>query len=184
MNENKKQNQIVIALLIVIAIVTTIVAVSRTGSCPHASAQNTPALQPKTPVVRLPGPSPDFGPEEVVRLVVDALQHNADSYNDEGIRVTFNFASPKNKRMTGPLPIFIQMVKSPHYRLMLGHQHAEFGTLETNGSTVRQRVTLHDGENRGTTFIFVLSCQSKGPHAGCWMTDAVLLDSDNQKPWI
>ena len=119
-----------------------------------------------------------------MRLVIEALQHNSETPYDEGIRVTFNFASPANRRVTGPLRRFIKMVKSPQYRLMLGHHRAEYGEIEIQGESARQRVTLYDKADVPTVYVFLLSCQTDAPHAGCWMTDAVLIQPHNLQSWI
>ncbi len=46
-------------------------------------------------------------------------------YEDRGIEVTFNFASPTNKRMTGPLERFKVMVRNSVYGPMINHRSAE-----------------------------------------------------------
>ncbi len=57
-------------------------------------------------------PDPSLSPQDVVSIQIEALQHNDTPYEDRGIEVTFNFASPTNKRMTGPLEHFKVMVNS------------------------------------------------------------------------
>ena len=46
-------------------------------------------------------PEPELTPNDVVRIQLLAMQQNDD--NDFGIEVTFRFASPANKKQTGPL---------------------------------------------------------------------------------
>ncbi len=45
-------------------------------------------------------PDPSLSPQDVVSIQIEALQNNDIPYEDRGIEVTFNFASPVNKRMT------------------------------------------------------------------------------------
>ena len=47
-------------------------------------------------------PSPDIDPINVVEVQLFALQSNDE--NDFGIRQTWEFAHPRNKMATGPLP--------------------------------------------------------------------------------
>ena len=58
-------------------------------------------------------PDPSLPPQDVVSIQIEALQNNDIPYEDRGIEVTFNFASPANKRMTGPLERFKVMVRNP-----------------------------------------------------------------------
>jgi hypothetical protein len=76
------------------------------------------------------------------------------------------------------------MVKSPKYRLMLGHHRAEYGDIEIQGKSARQHVTLYDEADVPTVYVFLLSCQTDSLNAGCWMTDAVLIQPHNLQPWI
>lgn len=116
-------------------------------------------------------PDPALSPEEVVKIQVEALQNNDDL--DRGIEVTFNFASPANKEMTGPLYRFKQLVKNPVYSPMLNHKLAEYGPMEISGDVATQRVTIVERNGHATVYIFSLSKQNGPGCDGCWMTDSV-----------
>ena len=90
-----------------------------------------------------------------------------------GIEITFRFASPDNKKVTGPLNRFIELVKNPVYRPMLNHTHAEFGKSELRqGHTLLPVVlTATDGSKAG--YVFVLGQQQLDTCQGCWMTESV-----------
>ena len=45
--------------------------------------------------------------------------------------LTWNFASPANKQVTGPIERFIPMVKTPAYEPMLHRSRVQYGTLQT-----------------------------------------------------
>src|SRR5688572_13075406 len=116
-----------------------------------------------------PVPGPDLKPEEVVRIVMDALKSNDDQ--DSGIAITFDFASPANQEVTGPLERFIPMVKSPTYAPMLKHKSAKYGKLQTRGNIAQQLVTVIDAEDKEAAYVFRLSKQDEGERKGCWLTD-------------
>jgi hypothetical protein len=107
----------------------------------------------------------------VVKIQVEALHFN-DS-NDRGIEITFRFASPGNKRFTGPLPRFTQMLRTPLYRSMLNHKSATYEPIKIDGAAANQLVTLVDLEGNSIVYLFTLSKQSEPPCPGCWMTDSV-----------
>ena len=116
-------------------------------------------------------PEPELKPNDVVRLQLLAMQQNDDS--DFGIEVTFRFASPANKKQTGPLKRFIRLVRNPSYRPLLNHTNATFLklTVEENFAVQEVVITTSNGERIG--YRFRLSIQ-KGPlYPGCWMTDSV-----------
>ena len=66
-------------------------------------------------------PDPSIAPEEVVAIQMQALQFNDNPKPDFGIAQTWNFAHPRNRAMTGPLPRFAGMLKGPAYGQMLNH---------------------------------------------------------------
>ena len=126
----------------------------------------------QTPTQTLPQPSPDLSPEEVVRAQLEALQRNDDPFEDAGIETTFNFASPNNKRVTGPLKRFTLLFDTPAYRPMLNHASAEYGPFEILGNAARGRVVLTTPQGERVGYEFTLSKQT-GPLEGVWMTDGV-----------
>ncbi|GAB4422718.1 MAG: hypothetical protein Kow0031_00710 [Anaerolineae bacterium] len=118
-------------------------------------------------------PGPELSPAEVVKIQVEALQQNDDE--DNGIEVTFRFASPANKQATGPLFRFKEMVKNPTYRAMLNHKLAEYEAVVVDGDSATQRVTIIRQNGEATVFLFSLSRQTLPDCDGCWMTDSVSL---------
>jgi hypothetical protein len=118
-------------------------------------------------------PSPNLSPVEVVRIQVEALGKNDTPHPNRGIEIAFRFASPENKRATGPLERFIQMVSSPAYRSLLNHRTAEYGPIEVIDDRAVQSVTLTAQNGEKVGYVFSLSKQAGGPHAGCWTTNGV-----------
>jgi hypothetical protein len=130
---------------------------------------------PSYPVDGLPTPDPTYGPEEVISLQVEALAENDTPVENAGIKTAYNFASPANRRATGPLNQFIKMVEGPQYAPMIDHQEAVTGPLERNSARTQQRVTLTGPSGRTVTYQFGVSKQSTGEFADCWLTDRVLV---------
>ena len=117
-------------------------------------------------------PEPKLKPNDVVRLQLLAMQQNDDS--DFGIEVTFRFASPANKKQTGPLKRFIGLVRNPSYRPLLNHINATFLELTVEEVFAFQDVIITTSNGERIGYRFRLSIQ-KGPlYPGCWMTDSVI----------
>ena len=134
----------------------------------------------KQAAAELPQPNVELSPEQVVKIQLEALQNNDET--NEGIKIAFNFASPDNKRYTGPLNKFIRMVKNPLYRPMLNFKAAEYDPIEISGDTAIQRVVLIDANGQANVYIFSLSKQTDGPCQGCWLTDSVTVEPVRQLP--
>lgn len=120
-----------------------------------------------------PRPSADFSPEEVVSIVVDALQQNPQTENDAGIETVFAFASPGNRASTGPLDRFTRMIKLG-FSDMLGFRDRRYEPIRVEGNRAMQLVWLVQNSGKEVGYAFQLSRQNGGDHDGMWMTDAVV----------
>ena len=122
----------------------------------------------------IPEPSPELSPREVVRLQVEALGTNDEPFEEAGIEAAFTFASPANKRATGPLARFRTLFDTPAYGPMIDHAGATYSQVQVEGRTAQMGVllTTDDGEQVG--YLFRLSKQTEPPYEECWMTDAVM----------
>ena len=93
---------------------------------------------------------------------------------NEGIELTYRFASTDNKRYTGPLSRFTEMVRSAPYNRLLNHLNARYDPMAVSGNEAYQVVTITDMAGEEAAYVWVLSRQSEGEFEGCWMTDAVI----------
>lgn len=118
-------------------------------------------------------PDPTLTPDQVVEIQLAALAENDSPARDNGIRTTFQFASPSNRKVTGPVERFIVMVKNPLYLPLLDHATSEVRKLETTATVAQRHVIVTDAEGNRATFIWILSKQPDGPYKDCWMTDSV-----------
>ena len=136
-----------------------------------------PALQARVaaPLVDAPppGPSTAWQPEDVVRIIVEALADNDRPYPDAGIDTTFRFVSPANRAQLGPIGVFTRLVKSAPYALMVDHAAHDFSKVVYIDGNAYQMVNLVDDDGRGIVYTFELSRQRGGEFDGMWMTDAV-----------
>jgi hypothetical protein len=128
------------------------------------------------PIADLPTPDPSYDPERVVEIQLDALADNDTPFENAGIGTAYNFASPANRRATGPFDRFVRMVNGPQYAPMIDHVEAVAGPMEVDGATAEQHVTLTGPDGRTVTYAFGLSKGSAGPLAECWLTDRVMLE--------
>ena len=130
-----------------------------------------PSLHVKLNASQALTPTPSLTPIDVVRIQVDALRQNSPS--DEGIILTYQFASPRNKRVTGPLQRFVDMVRSAPYDRLINHQSVRYGPTAITADKAYQPVIVTDGAGQEAGYIWALSRQVNGVFKDCWMTDAV-----------
>ena len=117
-------------------------------------------------------PKSELNPSDVVRLQLLAMQQNDES--NFGIEVTFRFASPANKKQTGPLKRFISLLRNPSYIHLLNHLNATFLELTLEDDFAIQDVIITTSKGERIGYRFRLSIQ-KGPlYPECWMTDSVI----------
>ena len=116
-------------------------------------------------------PDPSLNPSDVVKMQLSAMQQNDAS--NLGIEVTFRFASPSNKRYTGPLERFIRLVKNPSYKYLLNHLDVNFMKTIIEDDKAIQDVILTTSNGKKIGYRFKLSLQKSEQFKNCWMTDAV-----------
>lgn len=139
-----------------------------------ADARSNADMADDYPIPNLPTPDPTYGPEEVVAVQLERLATNDEPFENAGIGVAYNFASPANRRTTGPFDRFVQMVTGSRYVPMVNHVEATTGQMEQVGRRAEQRVTLTGPTGRTATYVFGLSNERTGDLDGCWLTDRVL----------
>lgn len=128
----------------------------------HAAVADTTAKSPNLALT----------PDQVVVIVIDALKNNDSSNDDDGIATVYEFASPGNKAMTGPLERFTKMIKGG-FSDMLNHSNSSFGKMDLSENTALQAVWLTSRTGVETGYVFQLGKQSGGDYNGMWMTESV-----------
>ena len=118
-------------------------------------------------------PGPQFSPREVVEIVMNALGDNNSPSADAGIELTFRFAAPSNKRVTGPIERFAEMVKGETYRPLIDHREYEVGAIRESGNNAFVPIILSASDGRTMAYMFRLGKQVEAPFEGAWMTEAV-----------
>jgi len=129
-----------------------------------AGAQNATELTPK----------PELTPQQVVEYQLSAFQHNDEPSPDVGIKKAFRFASPANQQSVGPISRFISVVHSPGYVALLNSREAVVTKVQVVNDQARLLVRVLSASGSEVFFLFLLSKQSEGEVADCWMTDGVV----------
>ena len=119
-------------------------------------------------------PSPEYAAEEVVGIQMRALGKNDSPRENAGIEITFRFASPSNRKVTGPLDRFQNLFLNPAYKPMINHSQLEVGVATYEGDSATVPVLVIDSNGGSSGFMFSLTRQTVPPYEDCWMTDSVI----------
>lgn len=117
-------------------------------------------------------PVPELSPAEVVLIQLTAFKEN--NSEDEGIALAYRFASPRNKRITGDVENFANIIRREPYSPILYNADFELGPVENSGSLAFVAVRVDQSDNSSKGYLFVLSLQNGGEYDKCWLTDGVL----------
>ena len=115
-------------------------------------------------------PEPGLPPERVVEIQLRSLQRNDVPTPDTGIKQTWLFAHPDNKRLTGPLARFTEMIKGPHYRMLLGHRSFSLTPIVRTETVAIFSVSVLTASGETVVFDWQVTKVESGQFAGAWMT--------------
>ena len=119
-------------------------------------------------------PNNSILPAEVIKIQLVALMNNDKKFEDSGIEQTWNFAHPKNKKNTGPLPNFKMMIKGNSYKMLLNHINHTITELGSSDKWAQFEGVILDKEKIYHKFNWqVEKYTSDGPLKDCWLTTMV-----------
>ena len=119
-------------------------------------------------------PNNGIEPIQVVKIQLRGLKTNDEPYKDAGIEQTWEFAHPKNQKITGPLERFKNMLKGDSYSMLLNHVEHKMKQTYISEDMASFEVTVFDDKKRYYKFEWIVEKYVKdGPLKGCWLTTIV-----------
>ena len=119
-------------------------------------------------------PNITLRPFDILMIQLNSLQNNNVPFKDAGIEQIWEFAHPNNKKMTGPLEKFKQMIYSRSYKILLEHENNEITILkETNNRSVYKVYILSKEKKRYHYIWQIEKVRQEGDLKNCWMTTSV-----------
>ena len=119
-------------------------------------------------------PNNGIEPYQVVKIQLRSLKKNDNPTKDSGIKQTWEFAHPDNKKNTGPLDRFKTMIKGKSYEMLLNHLEHKVVEVESTDLIVLFEVTVLDKGKAYYKFNWQVEKYTKdGPLKGCWLTTIV-----------
>ena len=119
-------------------------------------------------------PNIEIEPKKVVKIQLSALMKNDNPYKDRGIIQTWEFAHPNNRKITGPIEKFKNMIKTDSYSMLLNHSNHEIVEVFMSKDVATFEVTVLDDEKKYYKFKWqVEKYDREGQLKNCWLTTAV-----------
>ena len=108
---------------------------------------------------------------EVVKIQLEALKNN--NKQDEGIRQTWLFAHPDNKKVTGPYDRFRIMIYGQQYRYLLNHSSHKINLITNSPNTYIYRIEILSTDKQLIFYEWHVQKGSDNNCNNCWFTSAV-----------
>ena len=119
-------------------------------------------------------PNIKIEPDQVVQIQLNGLMNNDKPNQDYGIKQTWEFAHPSNKKYTGPLPRFINLLKSESYKMLINHLDSEIIEVFKSSNQYGFEITILGNDKKYYKFQWVVEkYYDEGPLKDCWLTTSV-----------
>ena len=121
-------------------------------------------------------PDKNFTPYEVVKIQLEALKFN--DANDEGIKQTWLFAHPNNKKVTGPFARFRIMLYGEQYRFLLNHLSHKIELTMNSPDKYIYKIEILASDKKLFYYEWHVQKGSDDKCKDCWFTSAVSVPID------
>jgi len=119
-------------------------------------------------------PNVEIKPDQVVKIQLNSLMNNNQPNIDDGIKQTWEFAHPSNKKYTGPLPKFINLLKSDTYKMLINHLDSEITEVFKSNNQYGFKVIILGNDKKYYAFQWMVEkYYDEGPLKDCWLTTSV-----------
>ena len=119
-------------------------------------------------------PNSNLKPFDVLMIQLNSLKDNNKPYKDAGIEQTWEFAHPNNKKITGPLDKFKEMIYGENYKILISHENTEITILEETKDMSVYKVAVLTKNKKKYYYIWqVEKVLIEGDLKNCWMTTSV-----------
>ena len=119
-------------------------------------------------------PNTALKPMDVLLIQLNSLKNNNTPYKDAGIEQTWEFAHPNNKKITGPLKKFKNMIYSKSYEILIKHENNEIQIISENSNKSIYKVFVLSKDKKKYYYIWQIEkVLLEGSLKNCWMTTSV-----------
>ena len=116
-------------------------------------------------------PNNDLDPYDVVKIQLEALKNNDES--DQGIKQTWLFAHPDNKKVTGPYERFRIMIYGQQYKHLVNHSNHKIKLISNSSNTYIYRIEILTDKKKLFLYEWHVQKGNEKSCKNCWFTTAV-----------
>ena len=121
-------------------------------------------------------PNKRLEPYDVVKIQLEALKNN--NKDDNGIKQTWLFAHPDNKKITGPYERFRIMIYGQQYKFLLNHSSHKINLITNSPSRFIYRIEILSDKKQLFFYEWHVQKGSEEKCKNCWFTSAVSIPID------
>ena len=121
-------------------------------------------------------PSKKLDPYDVVKIQLEALKNN--NKDDNGIKQTWLFAHPDNKKVTGPYERFRIMIYGQQYKFLLNHSSHKINLITNSPNKFIYRIEILSDKKQLFFYEWHVQKGSEEKCKNCWFTSAVSIPVD------
>ena len=116
-------------------------------------------------------PNKKLDPYDVVKIQLIALKNN--DKKDQGIKQTWLFAHPDNKKITGPYERFRIMIYGQQYKYLMNHSSHKIKLITNSPNTYVYRIEILTNDKKLFFYEWHVQKGSDNNCQNCWFTSAV-----------
>ncbi len=116
-------------------------------------------------------PNKKLNPYDVVKIQLDALKVNDEK--DLGIKQTWLFAHPDNRKVTGPFDRFRKMIYGQQYKYLINHSSHKIELITNSPNTYVYKIEIISEDKKLFFYEWHVQKGSDDNCKECWFTSAV-----------
>ena len=121
-------------------------------------------------------PSEKLSPYDVVKIQLNALKKNNEK--DDGIKLTWLFAHPDNKKITGPYERFRIMIYGQQYQQLLNHDSHSINLIMNTPNKHIFKIEILSKDKQLLFYEWHVQKGTEDNCNDCWFTSAVSIPID------
>jgi hypothetical protein len=118
-------------------------------------------------------PTKDLTAYDVLKIQLNALKSNNKSSKNDGIKQTWIFAHPENKKFTGPYERFEKMISGNQYKILLNHTSHKINLITNSEEKYIYNIELITKKKKIYFYEWHLEKSSTEKCESCWFTTIV-----------
>ena len=123
-------------------------------------------------------PTKNLTAYDVIKIQLNALKKNDEPNKNSGIKQTWVFAHPENKKYTGPYERFEKMLLGDQYNILLNHESHKIKLIMNSKDKNIYNVELISIDKKMYVYEWHLEKSTTDECSNCWFTTIVSPPTD------